>query len=446
MVLRIAALFLLGAGGLFAGPNVVFFLADDLGYAQTSATGNPYYRTPQLERLAAAGLAFNQAYAAAAVCSPTRASIMTGQSPARIGLTDFIAGNPRTEYPLAQPAWQQWLPLSHTTLGELFQSRGYRTAHFGKWHLSPGKRPPESLGFNPDKQGFDEHFVTYKPTGRTDPEDDPHQTDRITAAGVDFIARHRDRPFFLFLSYNAIHDPLVESAAAIARHAADPASAQAENHPVIRELVERLDRGLGRVLDALDAHGLAEDTLVVFFSDNGGKHAYAAQAPFRAGKGWLYEGGIRVPLVVRWPGRIAAGTRSEAPVISNDFYPTFRELLGSASTQPVDGVSLLAHWTAGVALPERAFFWHYPHYHYGSGMKPASAIRLGNLKLIEWLEPAVLGEDGALELYDLSADPGETRNLAPVRPGVAKILRARLRAWRERVGARMPRPREQESP
>lgn len=430
---------LVGFGYGSETPNVIFILADDLGYPQTSATGSNYYRTPHLERLAAEGISFTQAYSGAAICSPTRASLMTGQSPARVNLTDFIAGNNETHYPLAQPAWQKWLPLAYTTIGELFQSQGYRTAHFGKWHLSPGKEPPESLGFNPDKQGFDEHFVTYKPDRKNSyPEGDPHNTDQITQAGVDFIARHRDRPFFLYLSYNAIHDPLREASKAIARNKADPASAAAENHPVIREMVERLDRGVGHLLDALKTHGLEANTLVIFFSDNGGKHSYAKQTPFRAGKGFLYEGGIRVPLIVSWPGHIAAATQSDALVISHDFYPTFVDFLDMSSTQQVDGVSLLDHWTENIDLADRPLFWHYPHYHRGSGMQPASAMRAGRYKLIEWLEPALLGNAGALELYDLMEDPGEQNNLAQARPGLVAELKEALYAWREAVGAQMP--------
>ncbi len=419
-------------------PNVVFILADDLGWPQTGAYGSKWYETPNIDRLAGQGISFTHAYAAAAVCSPTRASIMTGKYPARLQLTDFIKGNNREDYSLKQPEWQKYLPLEELTIAEIFKEKGYHTACFGKWHLSQEKKPPESLPFNPDNQGFDEYFVTYKPDNETDPEMDPHNTDTITSLGLDFLRRKGKDPFFLYLSYNAIHDPLVEARAAVEKYRSHPGSQEEQNHPVIAAMIHRMDKGIGRILNELTDLKLEENTLVIFFSDNGGKHSYASQDSFRAGKGWLYEGGIRVPLVMRWPGKITAGKLSDEPIISNDFFPTFNEMLGNSRYPGVDGLSLLNHITSGSDLPYRDLYWHYPHYHRGSGMKPASAILSGNYKLIEWFEGSIAGKGNAYELYNLENDPGERVNLADRMPEIRDSLKLKLEDWRDELKAGMP--------
>ncbi len=273
-------------------PNIVFILADDLGYAQLGCYGSDYYQTPNLDQLAREGMLFTDAYAACAVCSPTRASIMTGKYPARLHLTDFIAGNNRTNYPLSQPDWQKYLPLEEVTVAEYLKEQGYRTALFGKWHLSQHKTPPGSLPFNPDKQGFDESFVTYKPSdGLSQPwqgaELDAHNVDTITSLALDFINRNRSNPFILFVSHNTIHDPLKEKAETVGKYEQLAGTKKPENHPVIAAMIERLDNSCGTILSRIKDAGLENNTIIVFFSDNGGKDAYALQTPLRAGKGWI---------------------------------------------------------------------------------------------------------------------------------------------------------------
>lgn len=427
-------------------PNIVFILADDLGYSQIGCYGSDYYQTPNLDKLAKEGIRFTSAYAAAAVCSPTRASIMTGKYPARLHITDFIAGNTRDDYLLSQPEWQKFLPLDEVTFAELLKKQGYNTAHFGKWHLSSEKTPPESLPHNPDKQGFDESFVTYKPSGDLaqpwqDAEVDAHNVDTITNLSIDFMERNRSNPFFLFVSHNTIHDPLKERAATIRKYEQMESSGQAENHPVIAAMIERLDNSCGRIFDKISELDLEKNTIVIFFSDNGGRHAYAAQTPFRAGKGWLYEGGIREPLIVKWNGIVKPGTSSGSMVSSIDLYPTFLEMAGIDIDlfATIDGKSIVPALKDPSSEVHQTLYWHYPHYHQGSGMVPAGAVRDDKWKLIEWYEKSLTGEtEQAYELYDLENDPGETNNLSDSLRTKKEELAGKLNKWRELVNAQMP--------
>lgn len=420
-------------------PNVVFILADDLGWAQTSAYVSGYYHTPHIDRLAREGVRFTDAYSAAAICSPTRASIMTGKYPARLHLTDFIPGADLKGTLLRQPDWQMFLPLEEVTIAEIFRGKGYRTAMFGKWHLSKTKFGPESLPHYPDKQGFDDFFVIDKPESTDNPEEDPHKSDSIGNTSVRFIHENTKKPFFLYASFSAIHNPLMDSADSITKWQNTPGAELPENNPVIAAMLSRMDNNIGKILKALDETGLAENTLVVFFSDNGGLEKEAAQTPLRSGKGWLYEGGIRVPLVVRWPGRIREGQVSHEVVSSIDFLPTFCGILGVKPPDQVDGISLLPLLLRDEPLPQRDVGWHYPHYHTGSGMPPGGALRSGNWKLIEYYEKSMAGDSvNAFELFDLKADMGEQQNLFTTHPEKAGELMARMHAWREQVGAQMP--------
>ncbi len=390
---------------------------------------------------------FTNAYAACAVCSPTRASIMTGKYPARLHLTDFIAGNNRDDFPLSQPDWQKYLPLEERTVAEYLKEQGYNTALFGKWHLSRVKTPPESLPFNPDKQGFDESFVTYKPSGGMsrpwqDAEIDAHNVDTITSLALDFIERNRSNPFFLFVSHNTIHDPLKEKAVAIEKYEKKTETEKPENHPVIAAMIERLDRSCGEIFNKIDETGLADNTIVIFFSDNGGRDKYALQTPLRAGKGWLYEGGIREPLIVKWKEVVEQGSLSNSMVSSIDFLPTFLEMAGSGILpEGVDGKSFVpVLGNPGFEVHEK-LFWHYPHYHGGSGMVPGGAIRSGKWKLIEWYEKSLLeGNESAFELFDLENDIGETIDLSDSLKAVTTKLSDELQKWREESGAQMPVP------
>jgi len=419
-------------------PNIIFILADDFGWSQTGVYGSDYYRTPNIDRLAAEGIRFTNAYAACSVSSPTRSSIMTGKYPARLHLTDFIAGNNRNDYPLSQPEWQKFLPLEEVTLAEVIREQGYKTAIFGKWHLSVTKFGPESLPFNPDKQGFDQHFVIDKPNRNDNPEKDAHKSDSIGNTSVKFIQENTGNPFFLFVSFSAIHNPLMEKAEAIGRWKNTAGSDKPENNAVIAAMLSRMDMNIGKILDAVDENKVASKTMVVFFSDNGGLESDAKQTPLRHGKGWLYEGGIRVPLIIRWPGVIEGGSVSGEVVTSVDFMPTFCELTGAENKSVVDGISLLTHLRTGDPLPERNIYWHYPHYHNGP---PSGAVRSGKWKLIEWYEKSILeGGNSAYELYDLENDISESVNLADSLEAVTMKLSGELKRWREDVNAQMPVP------
>lgn len=419
-------------------PNVIFILADDLGLMQNSAYGSDYYNTPNMDKLAGEGIRFTNAYAAAAISSPTRASIMTGKCPARLHITDFIPGSNNSDSPLKQPDWQMFLPLEETTVAEIFKEKGYRTAMFGKWHLSREKFGPESLPHYPDKQGFDDYFVIDKPGKNNDPESDPHKSDSIGNTSVRFIRENATRPFFLFASFSAIHNPLMDSAESIAYWKNMPGSDKPENNPVIAAMLSRMDRNIGKILEALDELDLAKNTMVIFYSDNGGLEREALQTPLRKGKGWLYEGGIRVPLIIRWPGVIEKEQICEELVSSYDFLPTFCDLVEMDQPENIDGISLLPLLREGTPLPERNLYWHYPHYH-SVGMTPGGAIRSGRWKLIEYFEKSLTGQmDKAYELYDLDNDPGETDNLLGGRQAVVLDMAAKLRNWRKQTGAQMP--------
>ncbi|MFW5901147.1 MAG: sulfatase, partial [bacterium] len=362
-------------------PNVVVVLADDLGWKRLGCYGSDYYETPNLDELASDGMRFTQAYTAAAVSSPTRASIMTGQHPARLNITDFIPGGEFSDRPLQRPDWQKFLPLDKKTIGEAFKDHDYATGYFGKWHLSKEKMPPESHSHNPDKQGFDESFVTYKPVPsmaqpwQENPEDDPHNVDTIATRAVEFIESHSDEPFLLFASPNSVHSPLMESEELIAKYEDKWGSQKGENTPVLAAMIETLDKSVGKIRTALKEAGIEENTIFIFYSENGGLEPSAVQTPFRRGKGWLYEGGIRVPLIVRWDGHIEEGSRSDALVTSNDMYPTLLNMAGiPVEKEILDGKNIFPVLKGEKESVRNALYWHYPHYHGGSGMKPGGAM------------------------------------------------------------------------
>lgn len=427
-------------------PNFVFILADDLGRHQVRCYGNPFYETPNLDSLAAQGVKFSNAYAACPVCSPTRASIMTGKYPARLHITDYIPGDPYPYAKLKTPDWTKELPTEEVTLAEKLKSAGYATGHFGKWHLArenDARYTPGGAGM-PETQGFDDVLVTAKPASKetaaagADPDYDAHHARAITDRAVAFIRSNKDRPFFCYIAHNLIHRPEMEYAPAIVKYAQKPEAGNDKgNNPVLGAMVETLDKQIGRVLTALDELGLADNTVVVFFSDNGDFYGRERHQPFHGHKADLYEGGIRMPLIVRWPNAIEAGSESDALACSIDFLPTFAELAGvPVEDGRLDGVSLVPVLRGGARLERDTLFWHYPHYH-SIGLGPSGAIRKGKYKLIEWFEKSI-GEpmpDDALELYDLESDPGERHNLASIMPEKTRDLHARLRAWRRSIGA-----------
>jgi arylsulfatase A len=429
-------------------PNVVMVLADDLGWKRLGCYGSDYYETPNLDALASDGMRFTQAYTAASISSPTRASLMTGQHPARLNITDFIPGSEFPDRPLQRPDWQKFLPLEKHTIGEAFQENGYSTGYFGKWHLSKEKMPPESHSHNPDKQGFDESFVTYKPVPsmaqpwQKSPEDDPHNVDTIATRAVEFIESHRDQPFFLVASPNSVHTPLIESQELIDKYEDKWGSQKGENTPVLAAMIETLDKSVGRIRGALKEAGIEENTIFIFYSENGGLERSAVQTPFRRGKGWLYEGGIRVPLIVRWDGQIEEGSRSDALVTSNDMYPTLLNMTGiPVEKEILDGKNIFPVLKGEKESVRNSLYWHYPHYHGGSGMKPGGAMRKGDYKLIVWYEELLMDTSDPYELYNVSQDKGETVDLTDELPGKAEEMKKEFDEWKKTVDAQMPKVR-----
>ena len=429
-------------------PNVLIIIADDLGWSQIGCYGSTFYETPNIDKLAKSGIRFSNAYSAASICSPTRAAIMTGKYPARLDLTDFIPGNfPKNKPLLTSDNWQKYLPLDEETIGEKMEASGYSTGFFGKWHLSKEKLPPESLPHNPSKQGFKETFVTYKPSKNLIQKwqienKDFHNVDTITKRGLEFIEQNKKVPFLLVLSHNTIHDPLLENQELINKYQNKKGSEKKENNPTIGAMIETLDLSVGQIVKKLKNLKLFDNTLFIFCSDNGGKHKHALQKPFKKGKGWLYEGGIRVPLIISWPEKIQNHFISEQMTSSIDFLPTILNVTNSGlgNKSNYDGIDISPVFDDKSNLIKRdELYWHYPHYHSGSGMEPASAMRWKDYKLIQWHEPTLLNLEKQIELYNLKLDPGEKNDLSQVEPEIAILMRNKLKNWIIRVDAKMPK-------
>jgi arylsulfatase A len=490
-------------------PNIVVFLLDDLGWRDLGCYGSPFHETPHIDRLAADGVRFTDAYAACHVCSPTRAALLTGKYPARLGLTDWLPG--RKNFPfqrLLNAAVVPALPLEEVTLAEALRDHGYATAHVGKWHL--GEEP-----FGPLEQGFDlqvprwnkgwpkrGYHAPFELDGLPDQPDD-YLTDRLTDEAERFIDDNRDRPFFLYFSHFAVHDPIQGRSDLVAKYRdkkrrSSPAEAPAfvlEGNPddprppssgelaersgrpewagyrVLPErtvkikqhqdnvqfaaMVESADQSLGRVREKLRQAGLADTTIIVLTSDNGGMaaanfgnparvvpddqldRAFAtSNLPLRGAKGWMYEGGLRVPLIIHWPGRGREGAVCDEPVISNDIYPTLLEMAGLPlrPEQHLDGMSLAPLVLAGGSLPRHALYWHFPHYSNHGMQSPGGAIRAGRYKLLEYFE------NSNVQLFDLVSDPGEQIDLVSQEPQRVERMRDDLHRWRASVGATVMLP------
>lgn len=428
----------LAADDQFRPPNIVLILADDLGWADVGCYGSDLYKTPHIDLLAAEGLKFTSSYAACNVCSPTRASILTGKYPARLHLTDFIPGG-RGTHPLESPAWTKHLPLEETTLAEVLRSAGYVCGHFGKWHLNSTKNYRPGRSMDPASQGFDEVVTTVKPRSTADPLSDPHHVEQITDAAIGFIKHHRDVPFFCYVSHNSVHRPVIARPDLVDSYQKKVGPDHHQTSAKYAAMVQDLDESVGRIVSTLNELKLARETLLVFTSDNGGflgdaKDNGTSNYPLRDGKGTNYEGGVRVPTIFRWPGIVEAGTICHEPIISNDFFPTFASVAGleDGDAEAVDGLSLMPLLSdAQSQLDREALFWHYPHYH-SLGATPHGAIRVGPWKLIEFYE------DIHVELYNLEDDIGEQNDRAAEMPEKAAELREKLRVWRENVGAQMP--------
>jgi len=452
--------------GLLAGEgprkklNFVFFLIDDMGWTDAACFGSRFYETPNIDRLAAEGMRFTDGYAACPVCSPTRASIMAGKYPARLNLTDWIPG--RRAGKLIPPDYLHHLPLEEVTLGEALKEAGYATGFVGKWHLGGKGYYPEEQGFEVNVGGHERgsppggYFSPYRNPKLSDGPKGEYLTDRLTDESLKFIEANRDRPFLLYLSHYAVHTPLQSKKDLADKYAAKAAKLPppqgprwgtegarqvrlVHDHPVYAGMVQSTDESVGRVMRKLEELGLAGNTAVFFMSDNGGLSTSeghpTSNLPLRAGKGWLYEGGIREPMLVKWPGVTKPGSTCRVPVTSTDFYPTMLEMAGLAlrPKQHVDGVSLVPLLKGGASLDRPALYWHYPHYG-NQGGSPGGAVRCGDLKLIEFYE------DDHVELYNLKDDIGERRDLAAEMPAKAAELRQMLADWRKAVGARMPTP------
>lgn len=462
------AVFFVGIGAIAAErrpPNVVVFLVDDLGATDLGCFGSTFYETPNVDRLAKGGMRFTSAYAACPVCSPTRASMMTGRYPQRAGITDYI--NPRggnqpsgwTRNTRLLPApYSDHLALDEFTVAEALRGAGYKTFFAGKWHLGGKGYLPTEQGFEINKGGTEagsprSYFSPYKNPMLPDGPPGESLPIRLADETCKFIGANTDQPFFAYLSFYSVHIPLQATEEGIAKYEAKAAKMPkngpefgrehtsnwrlVQRNPTYAWMVEEMDRGVGRVLDKLDELKLADDTIVVFTSDNGGlatrEGSPTSNLPLRAGKGWLYEGGLRVASIVRWPGVAAAGSTCRTPIISNDYFPTLCEAAGMKapySPEKLDGTSMVPLLRGG-KIADRPLFWCYPHYGNQGGM-PGSAVHDGKWKLIEW------SESDDVELFDLAADPSEKRNVANENLDVVKRLRTSLAAWRKDVGAKLP--------
>ena len=480
--------------------NVVFFLVDDLGQQDVACYGSTFYRTPAIDQLARDGMLFTNAYSTCHVCSPSRASILTGKYPARLNLTDWLPGRPERDYETLHSGNRvKALPIDEVTLAQTLQQHGYATANFGKAHLN---RSPLTYGFDEEVTGWvRSYYPPYSPQyeKKLPAENDEYFTDRLTTAAIDFIERHRDEPFFVHLEHFAVHDPIQgrkdlvekykEARSQLTRdqrpeftleaNPDGPALSlddlnnlqeqdtenghqqnrvwwikQRQDNPEFAAMVTAMDDSLGRIRRKLKELNLDKRTLIVFTSDNGGMSASnqyrgighpqelldrrfsTSNLPFRGGKGWNYEGGIRVPLIVYWPEQITPGSSSQAVVTGTDFYPTLLQILGLPllPKQHIDGVSFLS---ALKAKPhERGpIYWHFPHYSNHGYQSPNGAIRSGRFKLIEYFE------NGTTQLFDLKEDPGELVDLSTKQPIKRDELLTALHTWRQQVDAQMPMPK-----
>jgi arylsulfatase A len=433
-------------------PNIVFLLVDDLGYGDFGCYGAEFNETPNIDKLAAEGMRFSNAYAACTVCSPSRAAILAGRYPARLHLTDWIAGHNQPKAKLRIPDWKMKIDHERLLLPEALRDGGYATGFFGKWHLLPIGQPDMQEHY-PTDHGFDinvggrewgqpkgpgKYFSPFGMPGLDDGKPGDYLTDKLTEAAVDFIgANAGKKPFLLYFSYYTLHGPLMAPPALVEKYKRkaegfDNAKNELLN-PVRAGMVECLDNSVGRIVAKLEELGITDNTIIVLTGDNGGDYPETSGG-LRDFKGWSHEGGVREPLIAKWPGRIAKGVTRDEMVIGMDFYPTFLDLAGlePLPEEHQDGVSIAPLLTGEGKAPERdTLFWHYPHYH---RTMPYGAIREGDWKLIEFFE------DGELELFDLKSDPAERDNLARENPEKAADLLLKLKEWRISVNAQMMTP------
>lgn len=448
-------------------PNIIFILVDDLGWRDLSAYGSSFHSTPNLDRLVARGAMFTDAYASSPVCSPTRASILTGRYPARIGLTQYIGGHSVGK--LLDVPYFHRLPMQETTIASTLRKEGYQTWHVGKWHLGGDDSKPTDHGFDVNIGGCEwgrpmhGYFSPWKIPSLTDREDGEYLTDRLTDEAVDLLHR-RDptKPFFMNLWHYAVHTPVQAPENLVQKYEAKRKESGLESEPfeegeafpcfhkrfekVTRRryqsnpgyaaMMENLDQNVGRLLAELDSLGLTDNTLIVFTSDNGGlssaEGSPTCNSPLSEGKGWMFDGGCRVPLIAAWPGRITPGTVCHTPVTSTDFFPTLLEAaqLPLMPNQHADGTSLMPIFE-NQPFNRGAIFWHYPHYS-NQGGTPGSAIREGKWKLVEFFE------DGTIKLFNLDEDIAELQDLSSSEASTSARLHSQLKKWREEMMALIP--------
>ncbi|NOX56451.1 MAG: sulfatase [Planctomycetes bacterium] len=456
-------------------PNVVLILVDDLGWADVGCYGSVFHETPHIDQLARQGMKFTQGYAACAVCSPTRASILTGRYPARIGVTDWIHQGPNERKAEAEgrllegfvrarsrklltPINGAFLPHEEVTLAEMLKPLGYVSCHIGKWHLGGSGWGEKS--WLPTDQGFDFNIggtrfgspgsyydpfpngPTYPRTAMKARKTGEYLADREADEAVRFIRDNKDQPFFLYMAHYAVHAPIQPKKDLLDKYLKKPKTT-GQRCPEYATMVESVDLAVGRILATLDELNLAENTIVIFTSDNGGASHVRCRgipatdnSPLRLGKGFPYEGGVRVPFVFRWPGRIPAGTVCGTPICSIDLVPTICEAVGATlpKDRTIDGISLLPLLTQSGSIDRQALYWHFPHYWWGTNVRPYSIIRDGDWKLIRHYET------GRIELYNLANDLGETNDMAESRPDLVRRLSAKLDGWLTSVGAKLPKP------
>jgi arylsulfatase A-like enzyme len=461
-----------------ARPNILFILIDDMGWKDVACCGSEFYETPNIDHLAAQGMMFTDAYASCPVCSPTRASVMTGKYPATVGITDWIdwgGGLHPARGRVVDVPYLKYLPTKEHSVARSLKDGGYVTWHVGKWHLGGEGHLPEDHGFDvnvggchagsPGRGGY---FAPWSIGALQDANvpDGTYLTDYLTEKAVELIHSANERPFFLNMWYYSVHTPIQAKPEKIRKYEAKAVAMGldkvetfadgdffpmehkkdkrirrrlVQSDPVYAAMIESLDENIGLLLQALEDTGKAENTIVIFTSDNGGlataEGSPTCNAPLSEGKGWMYEGGTREPLLVRWPGVVQPGAVCRVPVTTPDFYPTLLEAAGldPIPEQHVDGVSLLPLLKGGDRLDRDAIFWHYPHYG-NQGGTPGSSVRMGSYKLIEFFE------DGRTELYDLAADPGEKRDLSAEQPERAREMLATLQQWQRSVEAKIPQP------
>ena len=445
-------------------PNFVLILVDDLGWADVGCYGSKYHETPNIDRLARQGMRFTDGYAACAVCSPTRAAVLTGRYPARTGVTDWIhfreiengsiadherrreeyAGGPNRR--VICPRNPLWMELDELTIAEVLKAAGYATCHVGKWHLGPEPWYPEKQGFDYNIGGceFGQPPSYFDPYVRKDRLLDKmrtleprkpgeYLTDREADEAARFIREHAEKPFFLYMAHYAVHTPIQGKKSLVDKYEAKKKTNQ--KNPVYAAMVESVDQAVGRILRALEEAKVADNTLVIFTSDNGGLQGRATDnAPLRAGKGFPYEGGIREPVIVRWPGVVKAGAECAVPVTSVDYFPTILEAAGlePPAGRAIDGTRLMSLLRGGSSIERDAIFWHFPHYR--GAVVPYSIVRAGDWKLIRRY-------DGKrFELFSLREDLSEKTDLAEQAPEKVRELDALLSAWLRETSARLPKP------